>query len=304
MNREDKIEILPPDPDWQPPQPDRAVVYEVEPQPPGVVSDVKEAKARAQPASFRDAKSGAAVVGDPRVVARLFKLSVRLALIVGAVVFLVWALKPFGPETLPVIVEWLRSQPVVGRVLVVVAVAAGVPFFVPVGPLALVPGYLWGVGEGIGLTLIGATLGGLVNFHLSRRYLGPDVLAWARTNPLASTLYETINRRGLRVIFGMRLSPLMPFGLLCYLSGLVSVPWWGFAVAVTVGGTPWTSVYAIAGSLWAASSQPIDMTSGPDDPWTKGLMWFGLCVTVVLAVWIGRVARRDMLAARAGARTV
>lgn len=299
MSRPSDVEILPPDPDWQPPSGATAVVYEVESSPTGVASEAKQARASALPSSFRDPITGAAKVGDPRVLGRLLKMGWRIGLVLAVIAFLVWALKPFGPQTLPVIVDWLRDHAALGRGLVVLTVAAGVPFFVPVGPMAFIPGYLWGTAEGVGLTLLGATLGGLINFELSRRYIGPHVLAWARTNKLASVLSDTINARGIRVIFGMRLSPLMPFGLLAYLSGLVAVPRWAFAVVVTVGGTPWTSVYAILGSALAASNRPVELAGKPDDPLAMGLMWFGLAVTIVVALWIGRVARRQMLQAAA-----
>ncbi len=295
MTRPSDVEILPPDPDWQPPSGPEPVVYEVEPPPPGVTSDVKEARASNEPSSFRHGPSGARVAGDPRVLARLLGLGWKVGLVFAAVAFLVWALKPFGPETLPVIVDWLRGSPVAGRALVVFGIAAGVPFFVPVGPLAFIPGYVWGTAEGLALTLVGASLGGLVNFFLSRKYIGPHVLAWTRQNRLASVLYDTIDARGLRVILGLRLSPMMPFGLLCYLSGLVSVPWWAFAGVATLGGAPWTSVYAILGGVVAASNQPATLGAPPESPYATALMWFGLAVTIGLAVWIGRLARRGIV---------
>jgi len=289
------VEVLPPDPDWEPTSGPQPVVYEVEPPPPGVTSDVKEARAPAEPSSFRHGPSGARVAGDPRVLARMLGLGWKVGLVLAGIAFLVWALKPFGPETVPVLVDWMRASPLVGRALVVLGIAAGVPFFVPVGPLAFIPGYVWGTVEGLALTLLGASLGGLVNFFLSRKYIGPHVLAWTRQNRLASVLYDTIDARGLRVILGLRLSPMMPFGLLCYLSGLVSVPWPAFAVVVTLGGAPWTSVYAILGGVWAASNQPAALGQAPQSPFASALMWFGLAVTIGLAVWIGRVARRGLV---------
>jgi len=290
-----EVEILPPDPDWEPPRSRPDVVYEVEPPPPGVVSDVKEARAPGQPSAFATRFEAA---GDPRAFGRLLKLSARLAVAVVAAAFLVWALEPLGPGTLPAIVAWLRGHPLLGRAVVVVAVAAGVPFFVPVGPLAVIPGYLWGTVEGLLITLTGASLGGLINLHLARRYLGRHVRAWADTQPLAGAIYRTIDARGLRVILALRLSPLMPFGLLSYLSGLVSVRAWAFAVAAFVGGAPWTAVYAIIGSMLAASGRSVDLSAGDGDPLASAMAWFGLLVTIVLAVWIGRIARRDVLGQR------
>ncbi len=293
MSRPEDIEILPPDPAWQPPHAAPPVVYEAMPPPSGVVSDVYEAKPTRPPRA-------SAADGDARVIGRLLRSGGRIAVVLLTLAVLVWALEPFGPGSLQRAVQWLRSEPQWGRGLVVLAVAAGVPFFVPVGPLAVVPGYLWGSVEGVLWTVLGAVLGGLVNFHLSRRLLGPHVLAWLRGNQLMYALYSTIDRRGARVLLGLRLSPLMPFGLLSYLGGLTSVPASLFAVLMAIGGVPWTAVYAMAGAMLGASQQAVHLDAVSADPLASSLRWLGLAMTVVLAVWLGRVARRDLLAMRQG----
>jgi uncharacterized membrane protein YdjX (TVP38/TMEM64 family) len=292
-----EIEILPPDPDWQPSRQPPPVVYEVVPPPPGVVSDVFEAKAPDQPSVF-ETRSGKP--GDPKVIAKLFKLSGRLALLVLGTAFLVWALDLLGPHSMQRIADWLRGEPLIGRVLVVVGVAASAPFFVPVGMLALIPGYLWGTFEGVGLTLAGATLGGLLNFAVSRRYLGPHVNQWAQGNPLARSILATVNRRGLRVLFALRMTPIMPYSLLTYLAGLTSVTWWGLAAAMAVGGLPWTTVYAVVGAVLGESGQQVDPGAVANSPLAMNMRWVGVAFTVALAIWLGRIARRELMDVRAG----
>ena len=123
--------------------------------------------------------------------------------------------------------------------------------------------------------------------------------AWLATNPLLQSLQNTVDAKGFRIIFGLRLSPLMPFGLLSYLSGLTKVTPLYFLVAVVVGGIPWTAVYAMAGSLMA-SNDALSLSHVSDTPEAQIMKWFGLIVTVVLAVWVGRLARKDLLASKIG----
>ncbi len=293
------IEILPPDPDWEPPHAAPPVVYEVVPPPPGVVSDVSEARAPQQPSFFQQ---NPAKPGDPLVIAKLLKLSARLAVLVLGAAFLVWALDLLGPHSMQRIAEWLRGQPLLGRLLVVVGVAGSSPFFVPVGVLALIPGYLWGTLEGVGLTLLGATIGGVFNYAVSKRYLGPHVHQWAQGNPLARSVLATVNRRGLRVLFALRMTPVMPYSLLTYLSGLTSVSWWGLAGAIAVGGIPWTTVNAVVGAALAESGQEVNAAAVANDPAASALRWIGVAFTVALAIWLGRIARRELIDVRQSSR--
>ncbi len=294
-----QVDILPPDPDWQPRHGPPPVTYEVEPLRPGVVSDVYEAKL--PPGARRDARPEVTGQrGDPAVFKRFLSLSGRLALVIVIAAVLVWALEPFGPGWLQRMVDWLRAEPVLGRALAVLLVASGVPFLVPVGPMAMIPAYAWGATEGVALGLAGAVLGGSLNYWVSKRFIGPHLLAWMDGNDLIRSLYLTVDRRGVRVLLGMRMSPVMPFGLLCYLSGLTSIRWPVFVAVMAVGGLPWTTVYAVAGGMLAESHRAMDLGVAADGPFASLLRWVGLGVTVALAMWIGRVARRDLLDMRAG----
>ncbi|MBI5608207.1 MAG: VTT domain-containing protein [Deltaproteobacteria bacterium] len=297
-----QIDILPPDPDWQPPKGPPPVTYDVEPPPPGVVSDVYEAK---PPPGMRhpDRPQVRAQRGDPAVFKKLLKLASRVAIVAVIGLLLVWALEPFGPDSLQHSVLWLRDQPVLGRILAVLLVAAGVPFLVPVGPMAMIPAYAWGTTEGVVLGLAGAVLGGTLNYWVSKRFIGPHLLAWLDGNEVIRSLYLTVDRRGARVLLGMRMSPVMPFGLLCYLSGLTSINWALFALVMAVGGLPWTTVYAVAGGMLGESHRAMDLGAAADGPYASLLRWIGLAVTIALATWIGRVARRDLLDMRAGRGT-
>jgi len=288
------IEILPPDPEWEPPRPHPARTFDAIP-----VRGDGPRQTRRDKESERQAREASEPVrpatGDPRILARLLKIGAVVMVSLGVLGFLVWALQPFGADFLPNLVALLREQAPWSKLMIVLGIAALVPIFIPVGPVAAIPGLLWGTAEGTALTLAGAALGGMVNFALSRRMLAGHVRAWLAANPLLQSLQNTVDARGFRIVLGLRMSPVMPFGLLSYLSGLTKLTLPQFLTAVIVGGIPWTAVYAMAGSMLAGSNSAVSLTNVADSPEARFMRWFGLGVTLLLAVWIGRLARKELL---------
>jgi len=284
-NNSDDIEILPPDPAWRAPSENRPVVYDVIDQSEGP-----------------DAVRVAEVPPDPRIIGRLIGLGWRLIGLAAVLALILFVFEPFGADPVAQVISGLRAAGWWGRGLVVVGIALLCPLFVPVGPLTLIPGYLFGAVEGTALALLGATAGGLLNFAIARRVLGRHVRAWLQTREILASLANSIDARGFRIVLGLRLSPVMNYGLLSYLSGLTVLKPWRFALAVTLGGLPWTSVYGYAGGMFAASAQPVDLSGVAASPESVALRWFGLALTIALAAWIGRLARADLLRARAERR--
>lgn len=277
------IEILPPDPQWQAPHANPPTVYDTGP---AEVPPAHGVRAASPP-------------GDPRLVSRLIARAAKIVAFSLVALFVLWVLEPFGAHPLTQAAEWLRDAGPWGRVLVVVVMALTVPFLVPITPAAMLPGYLWGPAEGVVVTLAGASLGGLLNFTLGRRLLQRHVEAWAARNVLVRSLIGTINARGFRILIGMRISPVMSYGLLSYLSGLTSISPIRFVVAMVLGGVPWTLVWAMTGALAQQSSVELGDAQLAAGPEVIALRWLGLAITVAMAVWIGRLARRDFQKTRA-----
>lgn len=191
-------------------------------------------------------------------------------------------------------VQWARDSGLQGRLAIIVGVALITPIFLPAGPVAIIPGYLWGELEGTVLVLCGAALGGLLNMGISRRLLGRRLSKWADRNPIVASLKRTIDRRGMRIAMALRMSPVMPYSLLSYMVGLTSLPWRSWLLASVIGGIPWTLVYATAGALLAASGEAPELEATPAVPGASMLRWVGLAFTLGVALWVGQAARRDL----------
>jgi uncharacterized membrane protein YdjX (TVP38/TMEM64 family) len=230
----------------------------------------------------------------PRAGRRLPLRLLGLAFI-GVGVALALAVAEAGPAGL---VAAGRAAGPWARLAVVAGVALLVPVFVPTGLLAVVPGYLWGPFEGTLWVLLGALLGGLLNLQLARRFLGRRLRRLLATRPELAVLASVVDARAFRILLGLRMSPIMPYGLLAYLAGLTRIAAWRFGVASILGGIPWTAVYATAGSVLAASAAQLGTEGVASDPHAALLRWLGLGLTIAIAVWIGRAVRGEL--ARAG----
>ena len=281
------VEILPPDPDWRPRE-EHVRVYDV------VDVPGSEEPARVKAAPVRSARSG-----DPGIVARWAKWALRLYVLAMGSTLLVWLFEPFGPNLLPRLTDTLAQMGTLGEALVVAGVAIGCPLFLPVGPLAVIPGYIYGSVTGTVLAIVGASLGGLINFYLARWYLEPHVHAWLDKNPVPARLYRTLDARGVRIGMGLRMTPIMHYGLLSFLCGLTSMRWWQFVPAMAAGGIAWTSVWANVGDMLHQALKPVSLDALSTSPHAWTMRWVGLSVLVALAVWVGLLAKRDLARAAA-----
>ena len=271
------VEILPPDPEWRAPH-EQVRVYEV------IDVPIGDEPARVKPQR----------TGDARIVAKWAKWALRLYVLAVGSMLVVWLFEPFGPNLLGHVTGWLEAQGALGKVLVVLGIAAACPLFLPVGPLAVIPGYIYGGVEGTALAIAGSSIGGLVNFYIARWYLEPHMHAWLDKNPVPATLYRTMDARGVRIALGLRVTPIMHYGLLCFLSGLASMRWWQFVPAMALGGLPWTSVWASVGEMLHEALKPITLGALDSNPYAWPMRWAGLVLLVALAVWVGRLARQDL----------
>jgi uncharacterized membrane protein YdjX (TVP38/TMEM64 family) len=171
--------------------------------------------------------------------------------------------------------------------------------FVPASLLTLAAGALFGVVKGTMFVLAGATLGALGAFLIAR-YLARD---WVARRVSADARFAAIDRaiaeQGRKVVFLLRLSPVIPFNVLNYALGLTQVRLADFVVA-SVGMIPGTLLYVYSGKL---ASVVVGASSASAPP--RGLAFYavlglGLAATAAVTVLITRVAKRALATATAG----
>ncbi|UPT75631.1 MAG: TVP38/TMEM64 family protein [Elusimicrobiota bacterium] len=95
--------------------------------------------------------------------------------------------------------------------------------FLPISPLTLGAGVLFGVWKGFALVWCGATLGSCASFLLGRYLLREWVEKRAERWPLFGAIRRAVTRQGWKVVFLTRLAPVFPFTFLNYGYGLTRI---------------------------------------------------------------------------------
>lgn len=165
--------------------------------------------------------------------------------------------------------------------------------------LLLIPGSVLTIGaagifsfwKGLAVVVIGANLGALGAFWLTRTFLRERVALWAAGNPKFSALDRAIGREGFKMVLLVRLSPAFPFTLLNYLLGLTTVRTSSYVMANLIGMLPGTFLYVYIG---ATARDALSAGSGGVGTWELVLRIVGLLATVAVVVLVTRTARKAL----------
>jgi uncharacterized membrane protein YdjX (TVP38/TMEM64 family) len=173
-----------------------------------------------------------------------------------------------------------------------VYIGATVALF-PGALLTLGAGFLYGPLWGSLLVLIFSVLGASASFLLARSWLRPWVVRKYSSRATFLALDERIREEGWKIVFLLRLSPLVPFAILNYLLGLTSVSLRGYVVASNVGMMPGILLYCYIGSAMASFGDPSAGAGGALSA-QRVAFWSGLAATVAVTVVLTRWARRAL----------
>ena len=188
--------------------------------------------------------------------------------------------------------EWIAALGPWGPIAFILVYVVATILLIPGTILTLGAGFLFGVFQGVLVSLTGATLGAGAAF-LTGRYLARD---WVATklaaNPRFAAIDEAVGREGWKIVLLSRLSPLFPFNLLNYLFGLTRVRFWSYLLASAVGMAPGSLLYVYIGSLAG------DLAALGDSKSRSPLQWaflgVGLLATLAVTVYVTRLARRSL----------
>lgn len=187
----------------------------------------------------------------------------------------------------------VRSLGLAAPVAFVGLYTAAVVVLVPASALTIVGGALFGVAGGFALGFVGAVTGSLCAFLLGRHGLRRRVEAQLARMPRLAAVDRAVSAQGRRVVFLLRLSPVVPYNLLNYALGLTTISSRDFLVA-SLGMIPATLTYAylghVAGEALAAASE----AGTPHQTSYYVLLAAGLTATVAATVVVTRAARRAL----------
>lgn len=171
--------------------------------------------------------------------------------------------------------------------------AAAVVALVPGSLLTLAGGAIFGLVEGVAYALGGALLGSTAAFLLGRHVARRIVARRLDAMPRFAAIDRAVCTQGRRLVFLLRLSPVVPFNFLNYALGLTTLSVWDFLLASS-GMVPSTLVYAYAGKVTREALALAGQARLARDTSYYAVLLGGLAATVVATTLVTRTARRAL----------
>jgi len=228
---------------------------------------------------------------------------VRLIVLVLILVALFFAMK-FLPvqEWLRNFNAWVAQMDVAGIFIFIAVYAVSTVLLAPGSILTIGAGFAFGLWKGFLAVSAGATLGAALAFLVARFIARAKVEAIAQRNEKFRQIDNAIGKQGAKLIFLLRLSPVIPFNLSNYFYGLTAVKFWAYVLASWIGMMPGTLLYVYIGTAGKAA---VTAAAGGEavkhgwQYWT--FLSLGLAATVIVTIWVTKIAR-DALTKTAGVK--
>jgi uncharacterized membrane protein YdjX (TVP38/TMEM64 family) len=189
---------------------------------------------------------------------------------------------------------WLAGLGVWAPVIFGLLYVAAVVLLVPGSALTLAAGALFGLLGGVLVASAAATTGSALAFLIAR-YLARDRIAHLLERyPKFRAIDRAISAGGWKIVVLLRLSPAVPFNLQNYLYGLTGIRFWPCVLASAAAMLPGTFLYVYLGYLGRAGLEAAAGGSHADSLAGWGMAVVGLAATVVVTVYVTRLARRAL----------
>jgi len=216
----------------------------------------------------------------------------KVALLVAAVLALFAASRFLPVEAwLKAFNQWIADLGAIGFIVFIFAYAVFALLMLPGAILTIGAGFIFGLGWGFVAVSAGSTLGAALAF-LAGRFLARDkIRALTADKPKFQQIDRAIGERGAKLIFLLRLSPIVPFNLSNYFYGLTAVKFWPYVLASWLGMMPGTLAYVYIGTLGKAAAESAAGAGPSRGPLEWTLLAVGLAATLAVTIWVSKIAR-------------
>src|SRR5258705_13144237 len=216
----------------------------------------------------------------------------RLAVLIVIVIALFLAMR-FLPvqQGLRSFSDWVAQMGVAGIFIFIAVYAAATVLLAPGVILTIGAGFAFGLWKGFLAVSAGATLGASLAFLVARFVARDKIEAMARRNTKFQRIDNAIGKQGAKLVFLLRLSPVIPFNLSNYFYGLTAVKFWPYVRASWIGMMPGTFLYVYIGTAGKAAVAAAggEAVKHGWQYWT--FMSIGLVATIVVTIWVTKIAR-------------
>lgn len=118
---------------------------------------------------------------------------------------------------------------------------------VPLAPLSIAAGALFGFWQGLATVLVAGIVSSAATFGISKA-LGRPAVASVSSDRVAR-LDARLHQRGLVTVVALRLVPVMPFTICNYACGLTAIPFRTYLIGTAVGIVPGSGAYVAVGAF-------------------------------------------------------
>ena len=188
--------------------------------------------------------------------------------------------------------DWVGQMGVVGVFIFIGVYVLATVLFAPGSILTIGAGFAFGLWKGFLAVSVGATLGASLAFLIGRFIARDKVEAIARRNETFREIDNAIGEEGAKLIFLLRLSPVIPFNLSNYFYGLTAVRFWPYALASWIGMMPGAFLYVYIGTAGRAAV----LAAAGGEAIKRGWQYWtflgvGLAATIAVTFWVTKIAR-------------
>ena len=192
-----------------------------------------------------------------------------------------------------VFTDWVEGLGRLGPLAFIMGYALATVAFVPGSLLTMAAGAVFGVLSGALYVLVGAMLGSAAAFLIARYVARGAIERRTADMPRFSAIDRAVGRKGRRIVFLLRLSPVFPYNLLNYALGLTRVGFVDYVIA-SLGMIPGIFLYVYMGRIVGDVAA---LAAGAEVARPAGsyvLLIAGFAATVAVTWYVTRLARRAL----------
>ncbi|GBG88497.1 hypothetical protein CBR_g47968 [Chara braunii] len=220
----------------------------------------------------------------------------RLVLLIVLVVVMVTASVMLPVEkVLRNFIVWLKND--VGPWGPLVLILAYIPssvLAIPGSILTLGGGYLFGLPLGFAADSIGSTAGAAAAFLVGRTIGRAYVVSKVRAYPRFTAIATAIELSGFKIVFLLRLVPMLPFNVLNYLLSITPLNVSTYTLASWLGMMPSTLVLVYVGTTLKSIQDIIHGGGEPPSKWKWAFVVVGLLFSVAILSLVTAIAKKSL----------
>ena len=187
--------------------------------------------------------------------------------------------------------DWASQMGVAGIFIFIGVYAVATVLLAPGSILTIGAGLVFGLWKGFLAVSAGSTLGAALAFLVARFIARDKVEKIARRNEKFRRIDNAMGKEGAKLIFLLRLSPVIPFNVSNYFYGLTAVKFWPYVLASWIGMMPGAFLYVYIGVAGKAALSVAASSEAIRHGWQYWtLTSTGLVATIIVTISAAKIA--------------